>query len=272
MPKKPNKDLVLTPRQKQMLVGGLLGDCWIELGKGAQNARVGLQLSKKTEPYLVLWIEAFREWITQETYSTVKAYGSGADFPQLSVRTTRHPEFTAYYNVFRPSGSTEKIVPPVSWLMDNFTDVSLAELFAQDGSRHGLNAAAGFNIHSQGFGFEGSARIALMLYEKFGLYAYPTRDVHKKINKVYWNVYISSDSYQDFVKLVQGKILPTMLADKIKAVGPSKPNVPNPKNNQPKFYAMFKDNQDLRENPLYVVPSSEIEAYALALSSKPGLS
>jgi LAGLIDADG DNA endonuclease family len=257
-----NPNQVLEPLQKEVLVGSLLGDCWIELGTGAKNARVGLQLTKNSLEYFNEWVDLFKDWIDQKTYNTVKAFGTGPAFPQVSIRTFRHPEFTKYYYVFRPPGSAKKLVPAVSWLMANFTDNSLAALHTQDGSRHGIKAASGFDLHSQGFDFESNARLALMLYEKFGLYAYPTRDIHKKLNKVYWNIYISSDSYEDYVALIQHKMVPAMAKVKFPVSGRPKPSQPNPKNNQPMFYAMFKDNQDLRENLQYSLPASVIEDYA----------
>ncbi len=263
-----NPDGVLNSLQKEVLVGSLLGDCWIELGKGAKNARIGLQLTVNSMDYFKEWVDLYQEWITQEVYETVKSFGDGAKKKQISIRTIRHPEFTSYLQVFRPEGSKEKLVPTVSWLMANFTENSLAALHTQDGSRHGVNAAAGFDIHSQGFTFEGNARLAIMLYENFGLYAYPTRDIHKKLNKVYWNVYISSDSYERYVKLIKDKMVPAMAKVKFAASGRPEPNTPNPKNNQPTFYAMFKNNTKLREDVFYKLPVSEIEAYSQAISSK----
>lgn len=271
----PNK-FQLTANQRERVIGGLLGDCWIEMQKGAKNARVGLQITVKNAGYFLDWCNEFKGWLeTKENgldYTIVeKSYDNGTKFPQMTCRTYAHPGFTELYNVFKPVGVEKKTIPALSWLKANFTRVSLAEVFMQDGSRHGINAAPGFDIHSQGFTFEGAARFSLLLIEAYNLYAWPTRDVKRDkttglVSKVYWTVYISCDSYDALASALHPYVLADSWVVKSHPAGQSKTQKPNPLNKTQLFIQAFANNTQLREDVTYVLPEAEIQAYADAVS------
>jgi|NOAtaT_7_FD_contig_31_3750722_length_1261_multi_6_in_0_out_0_1 hypothetical protein len=263
----------LTADQKAILVGGLLGDCWIELQVGAKNARIGLQLATKDSGYFIEWCQTFSDWLEDKAKITVmKAYETGEYKPQLTARTLSHPEFTSLFEVFRPGG-VQKLVPSVSWLQTQFTELSFAQLFMQDGSRHGIKAAPGFDIHTQGFTFESSARLCFLLHEKFGVDAWLTRDIKldattKEVRKVYWNIYISSDSYAKVVTLLQTNMNQDMVARKFHPV-PIGERPRNPKNKVGIFNEMFAANVNLREDIYYALPEELIQEYAIKICANP---
>lgn len=273
-PPKLDRGKKLTAQQLAMLVGSLLGDGWIELQKGAKNARVGLQLSTKDKTYFRQWCEVFEEWLEEKSKDTVfKAYQTGNPKEQLTARTLSHPEFTELHGVFRPN-NVKKLVPSLSWLNAQFTEVSFVQLFMQDGSRHGLKAASGFDIHTQGFTFESTARLCILLIEKFKIDAWPTRDIKRDpntglVSHVFWNIYISSDSYSNVVQLLQNYGSdPDMAARKVHPAAVA-PRARNNNNKVGLFYNMFSSNTQLREDVYYSLPESSILNYARQISADP---
>lgn len=273
-PPKLDRSKKLTPLQAGLLVGSLLSDAWIELQKGSINARVAIQLSQKDAKYFREWCDVFEEWLEDKAKETVfKAYQNGNLKPQLTARTLSHPELTALYRVFRPNGVT-KLVPAVSWLETHFTEASFVHMFLQDGSRHGLKAAAGFDVHTQGFAFESSARLCIFLYENYNLDAWPTRDIKRDpetglVCKVYWNIYVSSDCYAHLVKLLQDNgANPDMVNRKVHPVA-VKPRPRNAKNKVLLFNKMFSANTQLREDVHYTLPESSVLEYARLISANP---
>ena len=266
MPKQ-NKAVSLNAEQHQVLVGTLLGDGWLELGAGATNPRVGLQLSAKSSDVLQTWIDIMQDLVTQKVYDTVKQYGNGPAKPQPSIRTQRNPALLPYQEAFKPlGGNTTKVVPSYSWLMANLNAMGLAWLFMQDGSRHGLQAGAGFEIHTQGFGFEGTARLCLFLWDKFGLYAWPTRETKPKLGLEYWHVYISADSFPTMVNLIKPHIPQDVYNAKFHPLGSTQQRViPNKKNKQALFYKTFSGSL-LKDDVFYIESPELIQKYADAVS------
>lgn len=265
--RKQNAEISLTAEQKQVVVGTLLGDGWIELGKGAKNPRIGLQLSQNSAQTLAKWIDIMRNFITQSVYETVKQYDKGPEKPQLSIRTQRNAAFMPYLEAFKPEGEGKpKVVPAHDWLMQNVDTLGLAYLFMQDGSRHGLNAGSGFEIHSQGFNFEGTARLCLFLWDKFNIYAWPTRETKPKLGKEYWHVYISSDSFPRMVELIKPLVSEDIYKAKFHPLGSRQVNsAPNPKNKQALFYKTFSQSQ-LKNDVFYKESAVLIQRYAEAVS------
>ena len=171
----------LNKQQSQVFVGLILSDAWLERSSPTSNARFGIQLTTKTPAFFERCLTVFSEWISESPRIVNKSYEGGTAHTQNTVKTFFHPVFTELYKHYYAliNGSYIKVVPKVSYLKEVLTGEGLTFLLLGDGSRKS-NKTRGYEIHTQGQGFEGAVRLCLALYELFDIKAWPTFDNHGK--------------------------------------------------------------------------------------------
>jgi len=255
----------LSDFQKEVLLGLLLSDGYLERSSPTSGTRLGFQFTEKTPGLFAYCYNCFANLITETPSLVDKSFRDGPKFKQRFVRTRYLPILTPYYELFyiKVNGVKSKVYPPVSFLVNNLTAVGLAVLLMCDGSRKGKKNW-GYEIHTQGHNFESSARLCLALYEKFGIMSWPTRDRHKDKTTggyiYYWNIYISARSFLTWSSLV---------ADIFRECDMYDAKMPDPPSNKSKaseksfelFYALFKDNTELCENIYYKLPQDVIDKW-----------
>lgn len=119
----------LNNRQKQLLIGTLLGDGTLYLSKQNTNARLKIQHSERDKDYLKFKHSIFKNFvrgkIIKETNFNKK---NGKYYSSLTFVTTTHPEFTEFHNFFyyrRKKIITNKILSKLTpfglavWIMDD---------------------------------------------------------------------------------------------------------------------------------------------------------
>lgn len=203
-----NRDYVLTRDQIAFVVAILLTDGWLSLGKGNCNPSVGLQLAKRSESLVDLFVSTLKDVVTAKPLSRMRTARSSGDkkFEQLQIRTVAHPQFHQFVEAFGGHGRN-KTVPSVSYLMQVLTWESLAVVFMCDGSRKGKGARA-MELHFQGYkGYKPLGRMCKVLYEKFGIKAYPTYAEKSLDGEDQYHIQVSGYS----LPVIRNKLLPHML-------------------------------------------------------------
>lgn len=143
----------------------------------------------------------------------------------------------------------------------------------QDGSKRGLSAGAGFDIHTQGFAFEGACRLAFLLNELFNVDAWPTIDLRKdKETNQYFStqctVYVSADCNRVYSNLISPYIETDLLSTKTHPFKPTQQSGRNSRNKANFVLSLFKNNIKLREDVFYQVPQGELDRYIAEISSR----
>lgn len=253
----------LSSYQWQVLVGVVLSDGWLERSSPTSNVRLGFQFTIKTPLLFEKIYQTFQEYgnVPDQVYKSFRGKGR---YLQNRHRTGFREAFNEAWSHFycKVDGANKRVTPTVSFLKQNLGDVALGYLIACDGSRKGKNNR-GFEIHTQGAGFEGTARLALALYENFGIRAYPAFDNHAKKATSYWVIYIPAASFRDWSSRVEGVL---------KDTGQFDVKMPLPPTSEPRqhtkgtkthatFLKMFGNNNQLREDVLYKVPQVLIDEY-----------
>lgn len=252
----------LNKKQEDVLIGLLLCDCSLERSSDTSNARLHIQFTEKTPVFFQNCVNLFQDWITEPTKQVLRAFRDGPAFVQNRARSVYHEVFTKVYPNFyaKVDGKNIRVTPAVSYLNKKLSWEGLAYCLMGDGSRKG-KTNRGYEIHVQGQGLEGAIRLAISLYEVFGIQSWPAYDNHKKRNLNYWNLYISADSYD----LWGPQVIETFKhCEMYEAKMPHVDLHPYKLKRNLKFeqfYAEFKDNVAVREDTTYKVPDDIVEKY-----------
>jgi hypothetical protein len=124
--------LFLKKQQTSVLVGSLLGDGTLGVGKGALNANLKVEHCLVQKEYVFWKYGFFRDWVLTPPKISFRYRETGEKYEKSWwFRTLRHPEITYFHNIFYPEFG-RKIVP------DNIgkylTPLALAIWYMDDGS------------------------------------------------------------------------------------------------------------------------------------------
>jgi len=193
---RPNKAIELTQFQKEVLLGTLLGDGSMRFGKDQKSPLVIIEHGKKQRPYVKHKSEVFAS--LNANYKEYKRktvdertgifYESGVCF------IPSNPEFVPIYHSFYK----DKIKKIPFDLLNNFTAVSLAYLFMDDGSK----AKSGYNIALNAFNIEELTKFSSFLLLKF--------NIQSSVNTT-GTLYIKAESKDLFKSLVLPYMHDTLL-------------------------------------------------------------
>ncbi|OGJ43252.1 MAG: hypothetical protein A3B94_01225 [Candidatus Jacksonbacteria bacterium RIFCSPHIGHO2_02_FULL_43_10] len=148
--------LTLTDRQKDILVGSLLGDGCLLPNAWQKHYRFQVEQSDKHKEYVFWLYREFKAWVLQPP-RYIESSGS------WRFRTISHPELTAVYRRFYQNGA--KTVPPdLTRLLVH--PLSLAIWAMDDGC---LMPKQGFTFNTQSFSVEENEKLRRCLKKNFGL-------------------------------------------------------------------------------------------------------
>lgn len=192
------KSLKLTKRQREIIVGTLLGDGHLEALPNKRVYRLKIEHSIKQKEYVDwLWSE-FKEWVSspprERTKMVTLPQGTRYKSASYGFTTYSHGALRFYAHQFY-SKEGKKIIPK---LIDRlFTPLSLAVWFMDDGSWKS-NKHHTFIFHTFGYARAELERLALALKKRFSIMA----GLHKQ-KKKYWRVYVYSDSADHFRQIIE---------------------------------------------------------------------
>jgi len=107
---KYKKSLKLNQTQISVLIGSILGDGTLRVGKNALNADFKTEQGLKQKDYVFWKYEVFREWVTTPPKISFRYDENRIPYEKSWwFRTIRHPKLTLFHKMFYKNGI--KIVP-----------------------------------------------------------------------------------------------------------------------------------------------------------------
>jgi hypothetical protein len=136
--------LTMTDRQKQILIGMLLGDAHLERQKGAVLARLKIEHSLAQSTYVEWKYREWRDWVRTPPKARVRSNRLGTVSTNIGFTTLSHVELERFRLCFYRH--RHKVVPADLEL----TPLSMAVWFMDDGSRKS-SQCRGLYLNTQSF-------------------------------------------------------------------------------------------------------------------------
>lgn len=186
----------LSTRQRELLVGLLLGDGHLETQNQGRTYRLKVEHSLKQNDYTQWLYQEFRDWIPGGIYTRTRG-----NHQVVGFRTVSHATFRFYGQQFYPEG--KKVIPKTIHKM--LKPLSLAIWFCDDGSRKSSKHTT-YNIHSLGYSKRDLQRVQEVLSSIFKI----DSSLHKQGNQ--YRIYITSRSAKIFASIVEPlvRLFPSM--------------------------------------------------------------
>lgn len=191
-----NKPIELSNFQKQVLLGTVLGDATIRTSGKNQNPRVSCAHGIKQKEYCEYKTSIFENLNAKCIYHkrNMPDKRNGKLYEDYTMSIPSNPEFIVWYNYFYQN--RKKRIP--FELFEYFTDVSLAFMYMDDGSKNGKS----YSIATNCFTKEDLEKFKDFLYNKFGIQT----SIHKN-----HTLYIKKSSVDLFTKTISPYICNCML-------------------------------------------------------------
>lgn len=190
--------LKLSRKQRDILVGLMLGDGHLETQNQGKTYRLKIEYAAAKSDYCQQIYEIFQEWVLTPPKPRSKN-SSGHLSQNIAFSTLSHGAFRFYAQQFYLDG--RKVVP--SRIKKLLTPIGLAYWFMDDGSIKSKHSK-GVILNTQGFNKREVMALAELLESKFQLLASERRQ------KDGYQIYISGRSYERFVATVGDLIHPSM--------------------------------------------------------------
>ena len=192
------RKLRLTRKQREVLVGLLLGDAHLETQNQGRTYRLKIEQSEKHRTYVEHLYNLFREWVLTPPQQK-KTESKGHVSTNWWFQTVSHSAYRFYAQQFYARG--RKGVPSLihRWLKPR----GLAYWFMDDGSLKWEKARA-ILLNTQGFDHSDVDRLRSVLQEQFGLESALRRQ------KEGFQILIPGSSLERFVGLIGPYLLPEM--------------------------------------------------------------
>lgn len=196
------KHLQLTPLQKEVLVGILLGDGCLRKLDSHAFLKYDQSIVRKDLVYFVYLL--FQDFVGSSPNVRIK----GGAPHSTSFRTYAHHLFDVYDGQFYkedPYGNRRKVVPHL--LQKWITPISLAFWFMDDGSKNG---SGGYYLHTENFYVHECKVLQSILRKKFQVETTLQKDTKTLPGggtKVYYRLYIPMSSVMRWNELVKPFVL-----------------------------------------------------------------
>jgi hypothetical protein len=163
--------ITISSQLKEILVGLLLGDLYVQKEKKAVNARLFFEQGTVHKEYLLHLYELFKSFCLQapKTNTRLPDKRTGESYSRISFKTRAFPCFTDLHNLFYVEG--KKIVPMS--IVELLTPLSLVYWLADDGSF--CKSSQRVFLCTESFTPEEVARLVQTLNDKWDLNCYKIR-------------------------------------------------------------------------------------------------
>lgn len=190
--------LSLNKTQLSVLIGSILGDGTLRLGKGFINANFKVEQGLKQKDYVFWKYNVFKEWVTTPPKISFRYDENRIPYEKSWwFRTFRHPEITFFHKVFYKEG-IKKIPQNIENLVD---PLALAVWIMDDGS---LNRRV-LDISTYSFRKEEIELLQKTLFNKFSLRSNYYRDRDKG-----FRMYFPQGETLKLIDLISPYIIPNL--------------------------------------------------------------
>lgn len=192
------RGLSLTQRQISILVGSLLGDGTLIVGKNAINANFKTEQGLRQKDYVFWKYEQFKEWVTTPPKISVRYDEKRVPYEKSWwFRTIRHPNITLFHKLFYKGGV--KVVP--GNIADLLDPLALAVWIMDDGS---LNQNK-IDISTYSFELDEIKLLQRVILKKFALRSNFYADRNKG-----FRMYFSKKETQKLIPLISQFVIPNL--------------------------------------------------------------
>lgn len=195
------KKLKLSKRQREIIIGLMLGDGHMETQNNGRTYRLKVEQAIEHQDYVNWLHDNFKEWVLQKpAYKNKIDKRSGKKSVNIYFNTISHGALRFYAKQFYLH--KRKIIPALisHWL----TPMVLAVWFMDDGSIKS-KFHKGKIINTQGFEKKEVQLLSKCLDEKFQI-----KSILRKQKNDTWQLYLLSESIEKFYKIIKPYILPSM--------------------------------------------------------------
>lgn len=189
--------LTMSERQKQLLIGMLLGDAHLERQKGALTARLKIEHSVKQWAYVHWKYTEWQDWVRTPPRARDRANRLGTVSTNIGFATLAHPELEEFRVRFYRD--RRKVVPEDLAL----TPLSMAVWFMDDGSRKS-SQCRGLYLNTQGFNSQEVELLRLVIERDVRV----ETSVREQADGL--QIYVPSLSATKLSAYVHGGVLPSM--------------------------------------------------------------
>lgn len=192
--------LELTPLQREVLVGLILGDGHIEQPYKTPRARLKVMQSENAKEFVEWIYNIFQKWARSGIKRKVVTLSkTGKQYGQLWFNTISHEHFYIYRKMFYPEG--KKRIPEN--IKELITPLSFAVWFMGDGSIKS-HESRGRILNTHCFSLQEVEVLSQILKDKFQLNAWPRKQ------REGFQIYISGDSAGKLQRILEKHIIPSM--------------------------------------------------------------
>jgi|SRR3989344_7379032 len=192
------KTLTLTDRQREVLIGTLLGDGHLETQNNGRTYRLKIEHTLWQKEYVDWLYELFRDWVTTSPRKRNQSV-LGKPYEKYGFQTLSHGAFRFYAQQFYLK--KRKILPRLlaKWL----SPLVMAVWFMDDGSIKS-NRHRALILNTQCFTRGENLKLIEVIQKKFGIIMSlrPQRNLYQ--------LYIGSESVGTFADLIRPYILSSM--------------------------------------------------------------
>ncbi len=188
--------LRLVPRQREILIGKLLGDGHLETQNRGRTFRLKVEHSIIQRPYVDWLASQLSGWLHSPPREWIRTvYGKG--YRKYGFQTVSHPALRFYAQQFYERG--RKIVPDQieRWL----TPLAFTVWYMDDGSVKSLQTN-GRILNTQGFPKADVEQLVAALNHRYALSAIPRRQSEG------WQIFIPGRSAEKLLSILKPFILP----------------------------------------------------------------
>lgn len=198
------KRLKLNDRQREILVGTLLGDGHLETKNNGKTYRLKIEHTVHQKEYVEWLFQQFREWIRtppKERTRLITLHGRQKEYKQIGFSTLSSGILRFYAQQFYVKDRSKKIVPKLirRWL----TPLALAVWYMDDGSIKS-NTHRTVLLNTQGFEDIDLKHLQEALRTSYGIQTTVRKQKDGK------QLYVPSESVDLFLRTIEPFILASM--------------------------------------------------------------
>lgn len=199
------KLLFLTPIQKDILVGSILGDGNLRILK--KEACLTISHGENQVEYLRWKYKIFQDWVLTEPRRELRKYYKNKRRYLISWRwsTISHSAITRYFHLFYANGK-KRIPDEIDTILTS--PLALAIWYMDDGSRKPCGKGA--FLHTQSFSVTDQQKLIKCLKKNFGINLKLSSAGLSKKRRLF-RLYITAGSFLYFRSLIKPYVLPEML-------------------------------------------------------------
>lgn len=191
------QSLELSKKQRELIVGLLLGDGHLETANG-RTYRLKVEHSIKQREYVDWLYQEFKPWVRQKPKAKNHAIN---DKVLISYWFTTYSSAKLRFYAQQFYVNKKKIMPKLIGKL--LSPLALAVWFMDDGSWKS-NHHKTYIIHTLGYSKKELAIVRKILEQKYGI----TIGIHKQYQQ--WRIYVYSESAPLFRKLIEPYVIPSM--------------------------------------------------------------